>query len=152
MWNLPLLPSQTDAQTKLSVSGAVVYNRRAIIHGMFQASVVNVWFHRCRYIFMCWRSSPQSLQSLLAFNSALDVRWILRIWVFRSKGKYSPDGKKVGGPEANRAPLLLLKCCWGRGQMRRVFLIIQHGWYFKQEGACVPCARHESAQLVRGHE
>lgn len=34
------------------------------------------------------------VQSLLAFNSALDVRWILKIWAFRSKGKCSPDGKK----------------------------------------------------------
>lgn len=100
-----------------------------------------------------------SPQYLLAFNSALDVKSILKIQAFRSKGKYSPDEKekkkKLSGSFTFFcccAPLLLLKCCWGRGQMGRVFLIIQHGWYFKQEAACVPCARHESAQLVRGHE
>lgn len=36
--------------------------------------------------------------------------------------------------------------------MRRVVLIIQHRWCFKQEVACVPCSRRESAQLVKGHK
>lgn len=156
MWNLPLLPSQTDAQTNLSVSGAVVYNQRDIIHGMFRASVVRVSAHRCRYIFVV------SVSPCPPFNSALDVPWILKARSFRSKGKYSPDGKSFlffwrfcvaadGGSDANLGPVLLRKCCWGKGGADEENVFDYPAWMVFQTGSGVR-ARHESAQLVRGHE
>lgn len=106
--------ANTDAQTTLSVSGAVVYNRGAIMHGAFQASVVYVWSPGCGHPRICQRYVGfwGGLRSLHAFNSASDVKWILKAWAYRSKGKYSRDLKKLFSP-------LIISCCCSRWSRRR---------------------------------